>query len=145
MERKIEDSIKKNMQAMSTDMNERLKEISSTSVGIGSAARIKESVERRLLVVENRLESIAVALGVTVQTNACNDEAAQKWLKERLKEVTEVQQRKQTLKHREKETWMEYIFGICESDGRVGKRESRCFHACHLNQVLFDLMSLMTG
>ncbi len=133
MERRLEERINRKMQAM----GERLKEISSmhTSVSAGQLNRTasvdtsKENLEKRFLLVESRLESIAEAVGVTVEANAGDDDADRKRLKERLKEAMEVEQKKRPLNHGEKESWMEYIFGICKPDGRVGKRGSRCVHA----------------
>ncbi len=124
-------------------MNERLKELTSTHASVtaghshpevrggksGAGSAGEESLEKRFANVENRLESIAEAVGVTVEANAGDDDADRKRLKERLKEALEVEQKKRPSNHIEKEPWMEYIFGICKPDGRVGKRGSRYVHA----------------
>ena len=51
-----------------------------------------------------------------------------KRLKEKLKGALELEQsrRSQLPGDQSRETWMEYIFGICKPDGRVGKQGSRC-------------------
>jgi hypothetical protein len=138
MERRLEDRINKKIQSM----NERFKEITCTHAsataghairaasgkrnGAGSAEDV--SLEKRFAIVESRLESIAEAVGVAAEVNVGDDDADRKRLKERLKEALEGDQTSQS-NHNEKETWMEYIFGICKPDGRVGKRGSRYFHS----------------
>ena len=80
MERRLEDRISRKMQSM----NDRLKEITSSmhsSVSAGHTnrtARVEissESLDKRFLHVEDRLESIAEAVGVAVEANAGDDDA----------------------------------------------------------------------
>ncbi len=52
--------------------------------GVGSAG--EESWEKRIAIFENRLESIAEAVRVTVEANAVDDDVDRKRLKERLRE-----------------------------------------------------------
>ena len=48
-----------------------------------------------------------------------------KRMKERLKETLEL--KKKRLRRDSLQTgWLEYLFGICEADGRIGKARSRC-------------------
>ena len=121
-------------------MNEKLKEITSThaSVSGGHAYRStkaerssagEESLDKRFAIVESRLVSIAEAVGVSNEADVGDDDADRKRLKERLKEALEVEENKRSLNFNEKESWMEYIFGICKPDGRIGKRGSRWSHA----------------
>ncbi len=140
MERRLEDRINTKIQSM----NERLKELASSRNArggrSGALSAEDESLEKRFAVVESRLESIAEAVGVTVEANAGDDDADRKRLKEKLKEALEVEQTKTKSIYVEKETWMEYIFGICKPDGRVGKRGSRCVRA--LENSIFGLVAL---
>ncbi len=48
-----------------------------------------------------------------------------KRLKERLKEAIKTENSKSSVLVHEREEWMEYLFGICKQDGRVGKPGSR--------------------
>ncbi len=134
MERRIEDRIDKKI----ISVNERLKEIASThaSVTAGHSQSNRsatglagtERLEKRLTRVENRLESIATAVGVSVEANAGDDDADRKRLKEKLKEAIEVERLVSQVHYIEKESWLEYIFGICKPDGRLGKKGSRYVH-----------------
>ncbi len=139
MERRLEDRINRKIQSM----NERLQELASTHASAtadhtsrntrgkrsGADSAESESLENRFATVEKRLESIAEAVGVTPTVNVGDDDEDRKRLKERLKEAQEEDQAKAQSKYTEKETWMEYIFGICKPDGRVGKRGSRFVRA----------------
>jgi hypothetical protein len=133
MERRLEDKINKKIQSMNQRLKAMTSKHSSVSGGqINRTVRVEssnESSEKRWLHVESRLESIAAAVGVSVQANVGDDDADRKRLKERLKEALEVEKKKRPLHLGEKESWMEYIFGICKPDGRVGKRGSRSGHA----------------
>jgi hypothetical protein len=88
--------------------------------------RAQESNDKRFAVFESKIDGIASAV-CSKETNKSEEDAEdRKRLKERLKEALD-----QTLDSRgkdqdaEKENWMEYIFGICKPDGRVGKEGSR--------------------
>ncbi len=129
MEKRLEDKIDGKMQSM----NEKLREILPES---GTAFR--ENVEKRIAGVETRLESIAEAVGVSVEVDEGDDDADRKRLKEKLKEALEAQVKGHSLLTygNEKETWMEYIFGICKPNGRMGKRGSRSVHPSILEHRL---------
>ena len=76
--------------------------------------------------LDEKLNRIAKAVGVPDEQYANNDEEDRKRLKEKLKEVLEIAQRNRIRKiTSEKERWLEYVFGICRPDGRIGKRGSR--------------------
>jgi hypothetical protein len=136
MEARIEDRINRKIQPIDI----RLKEISSAQTSSHAHPALRESLEKRVSsvehrlqsisdffgITENKLESIAEAVGVTVEANAGDDDADRKRLKEKLKEALEEEQKERLLKQNEGESWMEYIFGICKPDGRMGKTGSRC-------------------
>ncbi len=124
MERRLEDKINRQIQSL----NEKFEEISSThaSVTTGHAHRAsRNGLEQRVVSVGNTLDSIAEAVGVTVEANAGDDDADRKRLKEKLKEALEAEGNEGTARRDAKEPWLEYIFGICKPDGRMGKRGSR--------------------
>jgi hypothetical protein len=83
----------------------------------------KDTVERRMEAMDARLTRIADHLGIATQVSIGDDDEDRKRLKEKLKAALNSQQNR----HHEtvKESWMEYIFGICKPDGRVGKKGSR--------------------
>ena len=56
-----------------------------------------------------------------------------KRLKERLKEAIKTEKLKSSGLVHDREEWMEYLFGICEPDGRVGKPGSRFVPCVHCN------------
>jgi hypothetical protein len=85
-----------------------------------------EMLGKHFGLVESKLESIENAVGITLNANAGDDDEDRKRLKEKLKEALEIEAKNSRVLSDEKEPWMEYIFGICERDGRVGKRGSRC-------------------
>ncbi len=79
--------------------------------------------------LRERVEDIARAVGVakvgSEEGQGGRGKEDLKRLKERLKDAMAAE----TERMREeipKPTWMEYIFGICSPDGRVGKNGSRC-------------------
>ncbi len=77
--------------------------------------------------MDKKLERIVSAVG-TINRSRSNegDEDDRKRLKEKLKLAIEVDRRSRihTIVSR-REVWMEYIFGICAPDKRIGKRGSR--------------------
>ncbi len=82
-------------------------------------------IDRRLEAMEKRLEKIADAVGVKKLVVEGNDDEDRKRLKERLNEALG-DYRRQILKNKEDvETWLEYFFGICKPNGRLGKHGSR--------------------
>jgi hypothetical protein len=81
-----------------------------------------------------QIDSIAAAVGVShnlaapvgVSHNLGDDDEDRKRLKERFKQALNKEQ-KEALRQpgAEKKSWLEYIFGICKADGRIGKKGSR--------------------
>ena len=99
------------------------------------------SVEPRLLALEVSMKSISETLSAMNQKleRLCPAEPAalaeeigsedgndqdRKRMKERLKETLELD-KKRFHQEPEREGWLEYVFGICQADGRVGKARSR--------------------
>jgi hypothetical protein len=118
MERRLAKKMDTEMQTM----NERLKILSSScNSRLATGGKIGE----RYSLIENRLKLIAEAVGITVQANAGDDNEDRKRLKEKLKEALELKQKEHSFQNKEKEPWMEYIFGICKANRRVGKGGSR--------------------
>jgi len=61
------------------------------------------------------------------QANARDDDDDRKRLKERLKGAVNSDRRRHKAKAwRAAEDWLEYVFGICRADHRLGKLGSRC-------------------
>ena len=87
---------------------------------------VHPSLDTKIGEVNRMLERIAVAVGVKVGGNEGDDEEDRKRLKEKLKTAIELDRRARV--HTivsSREMWLEYIFGICSPDKRVGKRGSR--------------------
>jgi hypothetical protein len=118
MERRLAKTIDIEVQTM----NERLRTLSSSR---NSRLATREKIGNRYSLIENRLKLIAESVGITVQANAGDDNEDRKRLKEKLKEALELKQKEHSLQNKEKEPWMEYVFGICKADGRVGNGGSR--------------------
>ena len=79
-------------------------------------------MNKRFETLGEKLEQIANAVGVKQAEKAGDDDEDRKRIKERLKEALDLDKRQQGL---EKKDFMEYFFGICKADGRVGKTGSR--------------------
>ena len=86
---------------------------------------IKEMVQK-LDSLHKKIENISSALGIRSGMAAGDDEEDRRRLKEKLKEALDRDRRTRisdvTPEHA---VWLEYIFGICKPDQRVGKRGSR--------------------
>ena len=92
-------------------------------------AAVKKAAEdptSQFLRIEKRLGEIADAVGAqsALTAGASTKEDDCKRLKERLKGALELEQTRHLSDHR-RETWMEYFFGVCKPDGRLGKNGSR--------------------
>jgi hypothetical protein len=84
-----------------------------------------EAMDLKIDGMDKKIERIALAVGARLGTGVSEEEDRRR-LKEKLKEALESAQRNQ-MQHveSEKEVWLEYIFGICKPDGRIGKMGSR--------------------
>ena len=98
------------------DMNKNI--ITST------AASGEDNLGIQLHNMEMRLDEIADLVGAKSR-NATEDKLEEcKRLKEKLKSALELEKLQLRI-FEQKETWMDYIFGICKPDGRVGKMGSK--------------------
>jgi hypothetical protein len=90
----------------------------------GSGSRLGEDIPT-LKSLSHTLALVAMAVGVP-DTNEDSGAEERRRLKEKLKTAMESGTR-HSVRHieLERETWTEYIFGICKPDGRVGKAGSR--------------------
>ena len=76
--------------------------------------------------IDRKLEQIAIAMGVRGVSNEGDDEEDRKRLKEKLKQAIEADRRSRVRPIISRgEMWLEYVFGICRPDQRLGKRGSR--------------------
>ena len=127
MEKRLEDKINRNMQSMNEKLKEMFsKHMSETADHARQASR--EILGRQVASIGNMLESIRDAVGINVEEDKAHNNADRKRLKEKLKEALEVGEQGRLLQQNNKESWMEYVFGICNPDERVGKRGSRYVH-----------------
>ena len=107
-----EGTIHLHLQELEKHMNEKLEAMDS-------------KIDRRFEAMEKRLEKIADAVGVKKMVAEGNDDEDRKRLKERLNEALG-DHRRTTLRNKgETEGWLEYFFGICKPNGRLGKHGSR--------------------
>jgi restriction endonuclease S subunit len=81
-------------------------------------------LNKRIDSLDEKLENIAEALGVK-RTKTNNDDEDRKRLKERLMQAIEHHHKRLPKNGDVKESWISYIFGICEPNGRNGKQGSR--------------------
>jgi hypothetical protein len=95
--------------------------------GLPETDRLQE-LYSRLGSVDRKVDRIAVAVGVKGGGNEGDDEEDRKRLKEKLKVAIELDRRSRirTIVSK-REVWLEYIFGICSPDQRIGKRGSRWY------------------
>ncbi len=82
-------------------------------------------VELKLDGMDKKLERIAGAVGVRFGLGVSEEEDRRR-LKEKLKEALESATRNRLHEiESEREMWLEYCFGICKPDGRIGKSGSK--------------------
>lgn len=85
-----------------------------------------DAVGLKLERLDKKLERIAGAVGARAGPGIDGEESRRR-LKEKLKEAIDSEERSRLqLVETEQERWMEYIFGICMPNGRIGKCGSRC-------------------
>jgi hypothetical protein len=86
-------------------------------------------LDSRFMIIDKKLEQIAGAVVVRGTGNENDDEEDRKRLKEKLKLAIEADRRSRVRTIvSQGEVWLEYIFGICAPDQRLGKRGSRYPH-----------------
>jgi hypothetical protein len=84
-----------------------------------------KAVDLRLEMFDKKLEKISRAVGVRAEAEMDEKENRRR-LKEKLKEALDSEQRNRLeLIESKREQWLEYFFGICKPDGRIGKNGSR--------------------
>lgn len=83
-------------------------------------------INTKIGAIDRKLEQIAISMGVRGVNTEGDDEEDRKRLKEKLKQAIEADRRSRirTIVSRS-EVWLEYMFGICRPDQRLGKRGSR--------------------
>jgi hypothetical protein len=81
-------------------------------------------LNKRIDSLDEKLENIAEALGAK-RTKTNKDDEDRKRLKERLMQAIDHHHDRFPESEVEKESWISYIFGICESNGRTGKQGSK--------------------
>ena len=86
--------------------------------------RLGEDDHGLLAGLDRKVERIAAEMGVHFVASVGDDNEDRKRLKEKLKAALDRQTRTIV---KQQEDWLEFMFGICKPDGRVGKRGSRCF------------------
>ncbi len=85
-----------------------------------------QELDSKFGAMDKKLDRIAAAVGVKSVGNEGDDEADRKRLKEKLKVAIELDRRSRIRTIVSKsEVWLEYFFGICSPDQRIGKRGSR--------------------
>jgi hypothetical protein len=94
----------------------------------GAKVEFRWNTDARLGILDRKIQAIANAAGIVKIPQLDSKDEDRKRLMERLKEAMKVELNEAVVEHI-KEPWMEYIFGICKPDGRVGKAGSRFVHA----------------
>jgi hypothetical protein len=126
-------SLEESLSSSAADMHEKLNMLLSRgnakcACAAPCDATAHETADRRLDSLDRKLNMIAEAVGVRVRAKEEEDAEDRKRLKERLKEALalEKQGKLRSANQDEKESWAEYIFGIAQPNGRIGKMGSRC-------------------
>ncbi len=84
-----------------------------------------EVVSKSVEGMDPKVDEIAQAIGIDKQdANAGDDDEDRKRIKERLREALETNY-EHMKKNTRKKSFLEYFFGICKTNGRVGKVGSR--------------------
>ncbi len=85
-----------------------------------------EVVSKSVEGMDPKIDAIAQAIGIDQEdARAGDDDEDRKRIKERLREALESNYER-TKKDSRKQSFKEYFFGICKTNGRVGKTGSRC-------------------
>ena len=106
---------------------EQVSDASHHSSEAGTTFAREDNVGTQLLTIDRRLCEIASAVGAKSAAGAVDKEEDCKRLKEKLKGALELERALQPKLPGDqyRVTWVEYVFGICKPDGRLGKRGSR--------------------
>jgi hypothetical protein len=123
------DEIKDFLREMSSTLQEANKKIESHLETIGA----------KMEAMDKRMGRIEAAVGILPDDIKEDDDAEdRKRMKERLKEALS-NNTKPKLKSEEGEmNFLEYLFGICKPDGRIGKHGSRSCKLAYINRSFFS-------
>ncbi len=102
------------------------------------ATAVTQEVIRKLDCLDKKVENVAMAVGVRSGMASGDDEEDRRRLKEKLKEALDRDRdRRNSVDDESSEhaVWLEYIFGICKPDQRMGKRGSRSWFRLRRNRV----------
>ncbi len=91
----------------------------------GAADALLE-LDTKFGIIDRKLERISASMKIKSEANEGDDEEDRRRLKEKLKVAIDLDRRSRvhTIVSK-REVWLEYIFGICSPDQRMGKRGSR--------------------
>jgi hypothetical protein len=93
---------------------------------MSSIMEAQEMNERKFEAMGKKLKEISEAFPEADERKSADDAEDRKRLKERLKEALDERKRVRIMSNEfEKEGWLEFLFGICKPDGRIGKAGSR--------------------
>jgi hypothetical protein len=93
-------------------------------------------LETKIGAIDKKLERMSASMKIKSDANDGDDEEDRRRLKEKLKAAIEIDRRSRVLTIvSNSEMWLEYIFGICSPDQRIGKRGSRCCGQIKLLQL----------
>ena len=126
VETRLEFKIDRAMKTIESGILALSPQVTSKQVQIrGCDQSSEETLDRQFERIETKLKSISDVVDVVSVKN--NDGEDRKRLKEKLKEAMKTENVKGSahILEPEPEPWMEYIFGICKPDGRIGKPGSR--------------------
>ena len=127
IEQRLDSQIDRKMEAIESEIDALTPQIANQENDIDDFDLDCESeghFEHHLEKIESKINLISgVVAGESTQRVDGED---RKRLKEKLKEAMRTENMKSSGIVPEREEWMEYLFGICKPDGRVGKPGSRC-------------------
>ncbi len=91
-----------------------------------SGATTLLDLDTKFGIMDKKLERISASMGIKSGVDEGDDEEDRRRLKEKLKDAIDLDRRSRVHKIVSKrQVWLEYIFGICSPDQRIGKRGSR--------------------
>ncbi len=123
----LEMSLKSSVEDMTTKLDKLLS--FNHPKGSRSDEPIEDEQVKKLDNIDRKINMIAAAVGVRLRAKQEEDAEDRKRLKERLKEALMLEkQHHMRVDEDDRESWVEYIFGITKPNGRVGKMGSRCTH-----------------
>ena len=99
--------------------------LTQTERGVDVSSDIK-AFNANFGLIDKKLDLIAISMGVRGVNSQYDHEEDRKGLKEKLRQAIEADRRSRVnpiVSHAE--VWLEYLFGICHPDKRLGKRGSR--------------------